>query len=58
MVHLWEEIKYALECNIYALAYINRITAENNMALTAQNWRMVWLVAVMVAQKVFQYKYL
>lgn len=56
MVHLWEEIKYALECNIYALAYINRITAENNMALTAQNWRMVWLVAVMVAQKVWTAK--
>ena len=52
MIHLHEQIKYDRECNIMALVYINRITTANNMALTAQNWRMLWLIAVMVAQKV------
>ena len=35
-----------------ALVYLNRITTANNMALTNQNWRLLWLLAVMVAQKV------
>ena len=52
MIHLHEQIKYDRECNIIALVYLNRITTANNMALTARNWRMLWLLAVMVAQKV------
>lgn len=52
MIHLHEQIKYDRECNIMALVYINRITTANNMALTVQNWRLLWLLAVMVAQKV------
>mmetsp|Transcript_28647 Transcript_28647/g.48356 ORF Transcript_28647/g.48356 Transcript_28647/m.48356 type:complete len:345 (-) Transcript_28647:343-1377(-) len=56
MIHLHEQIKYDRECNIMALVYLNRITTANNMALTNQNWRLLWLLAVMVAQKVWAHK--
>ena len=52
ITHLWQNIKYDQECNILALVYINRITLARNIALTTRNWRMVWLVAIMIAQKV------
>lgn len=56
MVHLHEQIQYDRECNIIALVYVNRITTANDLALTARNWRLLWLLAIMVAQKVWAHK--
>lgn len=56
MVHLYEQTRYSKECNIIALIYINRITTSNKMALTASNWRICWIVSIMVAQKVWSSK--
>lgn len=43
---------YSVECNIFALIYINRITIGNKMPLTMQNWRGLWIACVIIAQKV------
>lgn len=36
-----------------ALVYINRLTAMNQILLTYINWRSIWLVVIMLAQKVW-----
>jgi hypothetical protein len=36
-----------------ALVYINRVTAMNQILLTHINWRSIWLVVIMLAQKVW-----
>jgi hypothetical protein len=36
-----------------ALVYINRLTAMNQILLTYHNWRSIWLVVIMLAQKVW-----
>ena len=52
MVHLYEQAKYDNECNIMALVYVNRVTTAHNMALSVRNWRFLWLIAILIAQKV------
>lgn len=47
---------YSPECNIIALVFINRITTTHGILLTMQNWRALWLVAVILAQKVWDDK--
>ena len=44
---------YTPECNIIALVFINRITAVHTLPLTMLNWRSLWLVAIILAQKVW-----
>lgn len=44
---------YSIECNILALVYINRITVKNNIAVNMENWRGLWLGAIILAQKVW-----
>ena len=41
------------ECNIIALVYINRALALSSMPLGAYNWRPVTLMAMILAQKVW-----
>jgi hypothetical protein len=48
--------EYSIECNIIALVYINRITVRNKMAVTMNNWRGLWLGAIILAQKVWDDK--
>eukprot|EP01031_Cornospumella_fuschlensis_P027136 gene27136-32780_t len=45
--------KFSAQCNIIALIYMNRITASksNRFALTASNWRGIWVAAILIAQK-------
>ena len=50
---LKEHARYPTECNIIALIYTNRITAMGSMALTMQNWRAVWVVSIILAQKMW-----
>ena len=44
---------YSIECNILALVYVNRITVRHQLAITMQNWRGLWLAAIILAQKVW-----
>lgn len=44
---------YSAECNIMALVYINRLCATGHFPLTFDNWRSVWLIVIMIAQKVW-----
>ena len=53
LVLLKEHARYPTECNIIALIYTNRITAMGSMALTMQNWRAVWVVSIILAQKMW-----
>lgn len=47
---------YSPECNIMALVYINRLTGPGKLPVTVDNWRSIWLVAIMIAQKVWDDK--
>jgi hypothetical protein len=53
IVYLYSAAEYSPECNIMALVYINRLTAMNQVILTQFNWRSIWLVVIMLAQKVW-----
>eukprot|EP00607_Mallomonas_marina_P009022 CAMPEP_0182418982 /NCGR_PEP_ID=MMETSP1167-20130531/3359_1 /TAXON_ID=2988 /ORGANISM="Mallomonas Sp, Strain CCMP3275" /LENGTH=289 /DNA_ID=CAMNT_0024593505 /DNA_START=82 /DNA_END=951 /DNA_ORIENTATION=- len=50
---IYRAAHYSPECNIIALIYINRICTITKMPLTMRNWRAVWLVTIMLAQKVW-----
>lgn len=52
-IHLYSQTKYSAECNIMALVYINRFTTRRHVASTVHNWRSFWLVAIIIAQKVW-----
>jgi len=54
--YLYTGARYSPECNIMALVYINRLTSMNHMPLTVHNWRAIWLVTIMLAQKVWDDK--
>ena len=45
--------RYSPECNIITLVYINRISTTHRIPLTMSNWRSLWLVSVILAQKVW-----
>ena len=45
--------KYTSECNIIALIYLNRITAMSGVPLSIINWRGLWTVSIMLAQKMW-----
>lgn len=45
--------RYTPECHIIGLVFINRITAVHHLPLTMLNWRSLWLVAIILAQKVW-----
>jgi hypothetical protein len=41
------------EVNVIALVYVNRLGSRNNLALTMRNWRAVWLICIILAQKMW-----
>jgi hypothetical protein len=45
--------KYSVECNILALVYMNRMSSTHHLALTAKNWRSVWITCIILAQKMW-----
>jgi regulation of enolase protein 1 (concanavalin A-like superfamily) len=53
---LKERSGYPAECNIIALIYTNRITSMSSIPLTMQNWRAIWVVAAILAQKMWDDK--
>jgi Cyclin, N-terminal domain len=50
---LKEHARYPTECNIIALIYTNRMTSMGSMPLTMQNWRAIWVIAIILAQKMW-----
>ena len=49
--YIFYRAKFHPECNIMAMIYVNRLTASSSMPLTMDNWRGVWISAIVVAQK-------
>lgn len=45
--------KYSTECNVIALVYLNRMSSTNQLSLSMQNWRCVWLTCIILAQKMW-----
>ena len=48
--------KYSTECNIIGLVYLNRMSSANQLVITMQNWRCVWLTCIILAQKMWDDK--
>lgn len=55
---LYDCAKFSPECCIIALVYINRLIAFTELPLQPTNWRPLVLVSLLVAQKVWDDKYL
>jgi len=55
---LFDCAQFSPECCIICLVYINRLIAFTGMPLHPTNWRPLLLCAIMVAQKVWDDKYL
>eukprot|EP01041_Mallomonas_annulata_P012623 gene12622-26578_t len=53
---LYRAGKFSPHCNVVALIYMNRICTSSGMPLTELNWRALWLICVMLAQKVWDDK--
>ena len=58
MQALYDCAQFSPECLIICLVYINRLIAFTGMPLHPTNWRPLLLCAIMVAQKVWDDKYL
>lgn len=58
MKALYDCAKFSPECFIIALVYINRLIAFTGLPLQPTNWRPLVLVSLLVAQKVWDDKYL
>ncbi len=42
-----------MECNIIALVFLNRVTSSSGIVLTSTNWRMLLIISIILAQKVW-----
>lgn len=51
--HVYTAARYSSECNIISLIYVNRLTSSGKMPLTMNNWRGIWISAIVLAQKVW-----
>lgn len=46
-------IRLTPEVNIIALVYVNRLASNAQLVLTMSNWRAVWLICIILAQKMW-----
>lgn len=53
MTFLFNRCQCPIECHVIALVYMNRITAKPNVVVTEQSWRLMWVTAIVIAQKMF-----
>eukprot|EP00386_Alphamonas_edax_P011865 GDKI01037297.1.p2 GENE.GDKI01037297.1~~GDKI01037297.1.p2 ORF type:complete len:256 (-),score=95.61 GDKI01037297.1:584-1351(-) len=58
MTALYECAEYSPECNVLCLLYINRLIAFSGLPLHYGNWRPLVFISLIVAQKVWDDKYL
>ena len=50
---IFKRARFSPECNIIALVYINRVISTTSLPLHPRNWKAVVLVALLLAQKVW-----
>jgi len=50
---IFKRAQFSTECNIIALIYINRAISLSSIPIHGRNWKMVVLVALILAQKVW-----
>lgn len=55
---IYDLAQFSAECCVICLIYINRIIALTQMPLLPTNWRPIVLVALMIAQKMWDDRYL
>lgn len=55
---LYDCAKFSPECVVFCLIYLHRLMCETGMRLHPMNWRPLILCAILVAQKVWDDKYL
>jgi len=53
---IFDTAQFSPECNIIALVYTNRLLAFTDMPMHANNWRLLFLSALLLAQKVWDDK--
>lgn len=58
MKALYDCAQFSTECCIVALVYINRLIAFTNLPLQPTNWRPIVLICLLVAQKVWDDRYM
>ena len=51
--HLYQNNQYSPSCNIIALTYMMRMCFMYQVRLTLTNWRLIWISAISLAQKVW-----
>jgi hypothetical protein len=51
--HIGSCAKYSTECNIIALIYLNRITTMSALPVSNLNWCGIWVVSIILAQKMW-----
>ena len=54
MNYVYRRAGYAVECNVIALIFLNRVIASGAMRITTHSWRALWTTAVIVAQKTWE----
>lgn len=56
LLYINYKAKYSLECNLIALVYVNRIVGLRKVRLSKENWRVIWIGCLIIAQKVWDDK--
>lgn len=51
--HIYEIAQFSAQCNVIFLIYIHRLINKTGMSLHGNNWRFISLVALLVAQKMW-----
>lgn len=58
MTAIYECAEFSPECNVLSLLYINRLIAFTGLPLHSGNWRPLVFISLIVAQKVWDDRYL
>ena len=51
LLALYNKTLYPKECSIMALIYFHRVLFRQKISLTSENWRSIWVCAIIVSQK-------
>jgi len=48
---LRNRVHYSIECNIYTLILLNKVTSASKICLTNKNWRSLWATCLLITQR-------
>jgi len=51
LTSLYNKTLYPKECSIMAMIYFHRVLFKQKFSLTSENWRSIWICAIVVSQK-------